>query len=304
MLNTIGFYGNPYTKYATYQEFADSLSETGAEIEDLGVGEDGEKHLYGLKHGDTENKPVFFIDADCHGSEWQSSHFSKEFMRRIVNREYHNKPLMDAIVNTFAFYCVVSTNPWGYENNDYLNFNGVNLNRNTDQRWEQATVGEGTINYKGTEPFSELESQIVRDKTYELKPFFAVNVHTTNGEKGGIDTGKVFRDYRSLLLDVYHSCNLSVAKELGGTQEWSVGYSPTFTGFYGNQISKEGTPTIPTILEAQADQTDFDYGLSSLFVLAIYMYYFYKTGVHQIVDIEDVMKIVESDNSHSEQKTK
>ncbi len=136
MYKAHGFYGNNYEKYPTYNDFAASLSETGAAIEDLGAGSDGVLHLYGLSYGDTANKPVIFIDADCHGSEWQSSHFAKEFMKRIIERDYPNKPLIDAIVDTFAFYVVPSTNPWGYEANKYTNFNGVNLNRNTDVQWE------------------------------------------------------------------------------------------------------------------------------------------------------------------------
>lgn len=298
MFKAHGFYGNDYTKHSTYQGLVDEFIQLDCEKEELGVGSDGELHLYGLKYGDTENKPVIFIDANCHGSEWQASHFTLDFLNRIINRDYPNKPLVDAIADTFAFYIIPSTNPWGYENSKYTNFNGVNLNRNMDHRgkWESAPTGEETVNYKGSAPFSEEESKIVRDKFNSLKPFVGINVHTTTGAKSGIDTDRGYRVYRPLLLDAYRSCDISVAKHLTGSQEWSVAGSPTFSGFYGSKMSKEGLPCIPTILEAQADQNLFNYGLTSLFVLAIYAYHFYKTGVSQIVDIEDVMRIVESES--------
>ncbi len=119
-----------------------------------------------------------------------------------------------------------------------------------------------------------------------------INCHTTSGEKSGLDTGKVFTHYRPMLYDCYRSSKLSVGRELQGGQEWSVSLSPTFTAFYGNQTSKEGTPTIGTIIEGRSDQTAYNYGLTALFLLVIYAFYYYKTGKQQITDIEEVMAIL------------
>lgn len=55
-------------------------------------------------------------------------------------------------------------NPWGFNNDTRQNSRGVDLNRNFDYKWGQYPAGAAWQNtYKGTAPFSEKESQYVRD---------------------------------------------------------------------------------------------------------------------------------------------
>lgn len=55
-------------------------------------------------------------------------------------------------------------NPWGFDNGHRYNANGVDLNRNFDWHWEDYVGGEPySSNYKGTAPFSEPETQYIRD---------------------------------------------------------------------------------------------------------------------------------------------
>lgn len=49
-------------------------------------------------------------------------------------------------------------NPWGFDNRTRYNSNGVDLNRNYDYGWEKEN---STV--KGTAPFSEKETQYMRD---------------------------------------------------------------------------------------------------------------------------------------------
>lgn len=292
MLKINGFYGNPYVKSPSYNDFVATFSSIGAEVEDLGVGSDGVLHLYGLKYGDTVNKPVIFIDGNCHGSEWWAAHYAVDFIKRIIERDFYDKPIIDAILDTFSFYVIPSSNPWGYETNTYVNFNGVNLNRNTDVMWDTTDEGLGTVNYKGTAPFSEVEAQIIKDKVLELKPYLAVNCHTTTGNYEGIDVGKRYTEYRGILHDCFKASKISLSKHFKGGLEWSLGYAPTFPAWYGQQFSKEGTRTIPTILEMRSDQNTHNYGLTTLFLLTIYTLYFYKTGLQSINSREDLNSIL------------
>lgn len=55
-------------------------------------------------------------------------------------------------------------NPWGFDNEHRYNANGVDLNRNFDWHWEDFTGGAAySSDYKGTAPFSEPETQYIRD---------------------------------------------------------------------------------------------------------------------------------------------
>ena len=280
--------GNDYKKYATYDELVSYFKGLGFDYEVIGTGEDGST-MYGLKYGEFNGKPVIFLDADCHGSEWQTSHFVLDFLVKLRDNQYPNYELIQKLKDTFDFYVIPSTNPFGYENISYNNINGVNLNRNTGNNWGGYPV-LASPNFKGSAPFSEKETQVVRDAFNKYKPYAAVNIHTTTGErKQGIDTGKIYREYRALMNDIHFSSLLTVA-EYGDTgQEWSVGSSPTFSGWYGAQTSKEGNKTLATILEARADQDEYNYGLSTLFIFCTYVYHFYRTGQQQIHDLREVI---------------
>lgn len=288
MFKINGLYSMNYTSHATYQGLVDEFMQLDCEKEDLGVGEDGELHLYGLKYGDF-SKPTIFLESNCHGSEWHAAHYAVDFMKRIINRDFYDRNIIDALVDNFSFYVIPSTCPWGYENRSYVNLNGVNLNRNTDNRWEYQEVGEGTVNYKGTAPWSEKEAQIIRDKFLELKPLVAVNGHTTTGAAEGIDVGKRWTEYRALMQDISDSARLSLAKTFEGGTEWSVGYGSTFSGWYGQHYSKEGHKTMSTILEARSDKNDHNYGVTTMFLICIYALQYLKTGMQSINSREELV---------------
>ena len=75
-------------------------------------------------------------------------------------------------------------NPWAFNQNPkkYGTVNGVNINRNFDSngRWEKYPVVLGSeIEYKGPTPFSEKETQILRDWAIENKRAdFWIDCHT------------------------------------------------------------------------------------------------------------------------------
>ena len=86
--------------------------------------------------------------------------------------------------------CAISfipiANPWGFINRSRWNENGVNLNRNfPTYNWDDysdETSGVGGINYKGTTPASETQTQlIIKFLRNNYDAVFAIDLHT-NGE--------------------------------------------------------------------------------------------------------------------------
>lgn len=226
-----------YTR-VDYQDIIDSLPSTGCEIEVLGKDSSGVNDIYGVWYGDITSKPVYYIVACIHGSEWRATHYALDFMTRIANPDETEEPYIAELRNTFAFYCIVCASPSGYINSTYTNANGVNLNRNYDNNWDSYPIGEGTVQYKGASPFSEPETRIVRDKMLALKPFVAADLHTT-GELGGMGNGAYSRKVWALILGAYKATNASFNKADLPVQGWNSGAAPTFVGWGKNQLSKK-----------------------------------------------------------------
>lgn len=93
------------------------------------------------------------------------AHFIKEYMDPTIK-----SPLYEFLRNNVEIKVIPIINPWGFNQNPkkYGNVNGVNLNRNFDSndRWNQFPTTpptENEWNYKGTAPFSEAETKVLRD---------------------------------------------------------------------------------------------------------------------------------------------
>lgn len=277
VLNAVNNRLKPFRSYnyqkINYPDVVASLSSTGCDVEQLGFSFDGTNRLYGIKYGDVTTKPVIYIVAAQHGSEWMAVNYTLDFMRRIsgVSRFYDTE-LMNKLRYTFAFYAIVCANPTGYINNTYNNANNVNLNRNWDQNWESFDGGGVQTQNKGVSPFSEPETQIIRDKFLELQPYMCIDGHTSGSDiPGGIDTGKFYTEYNNLLFGTYKELFNIFNDGMLEVQEWNVGASPTLNGWAGKQTSKEGTKTIATTLEQNTSYTG-NYALTALFALTMDAY--------------------------------
>ena len=77
-------------------------------------------------------------------------------------------------------------NPWGYDNNQRNNARNVNINRNFGHNWEYQAGGN--VNVKGNSPYSEKETQIVKDWINNNDMHIYLDVHdsavTTSPKQG------------------------------------------------------------------------------------------------------------------------
>ena len=146
-----------------------------------------------------EDEPELLYTALHHAREPESMMQMIYFMYYLLEN-YNSDPAVQYLVNNREMYFIPVVNPDGYEYNRVTNPNGggmwrknrrnnggsygVDLNRNygPDNYWNAPNGGSSTSpssdTYRGTAPFSEPETQIIRDFLAARKIKNALNYHT------------------------------------------------------------------------------------------------------------------------------
>lgn len=270
--------GFEFTK-EPYADFVSTLPTytKGAVLHDLGVSSDPTKNIYAYSLGDLKKKPVIFIQGALHGAhEWRGAYIVREFFKMLCDPNLHPHGYkVTEMLSTFSIFGVLCANPYGYENNVRHNANGVDLNRNFDNNWENFSKADGTnytkgeAYYKGTAPFSEVEAQIMRDKVLELKPVSFLDMHIY-----GTDFWKfVCADDTDQLQDL--AMSISRSSKMTG----SLGYSNTMGNVPSSHLwsrkndGHKGKKCIGVVFEPAGGNTHYEISLTGLNGLFMYCYY-------------------------------
>jgi hypothetical protein len=159
---------------AAFDDLKDTYGSNYMTKHSLGVSSDSTKYVYEYRltpksvtyDGSAEPKkmPKVLIVSGQHGFE-KSSIYGLYYLMRDLMTKYAQNPILDYIRNHVEIRMIPIANPYGFENNLYLNKNGVNLNRNYDTPGFPAdpSAEPGTDQYGGVEPFDQPETQIIRD---------------------------------------------------------------------------------------------------------------------------------------------
>jgi len=157
---------------------------------DLGLCSDGVQHIYMYDFNPNqiaagtiyEGIPALFLLCGQHGYEKVSVFSAYYLFKHMIDNTLDN-PILSYLRNHFRIICIPVANPYGFNQKQYKNYNGVNLNRN----WDTEGWGEGegeqdpsTKDYAGTAPFSEPETRAARDAFLEYKNAIcmAIDYHT------------------------------------------------------------------------------------------------------------------------------
>ena len=116
------------------------------------------------------------IVTGIHGNEKSSTWSALQFFKQLMENWVDNDSLA-SIKSNVIFKIIPIASPWSYNNNVRANAKGVDLNRNFSYRWDEITDA------KGTHPYSELETSILRDWLAEGADVF-IDFHNT-GETFG-----------------------------------------------------------------------------------------------------------------------
>lgn len=183
--------------YATYPDIVTEKDSIGYTIEG--------RPIYMVKISDNvqidEDEPEIFINGLIHAREPGALLFNLYYMRYLCDN-YGSDPLVTELVDEREFYFIPLVNPDGYEENRRNAPNGggmwrknkrnngggsygVDLNRNWGYMWGYDDFGsspdpESEV-YRGTGPFSEPETQFLREFVNSREFITALNYHTYGG---------------------------------------------------------------------------------------------------------------------------
>lgn len=139
-------------------------------------------------------KPVAWFDAIHHAREPMSGESLLQFANHLATN-YGVDGDVTRIIETRNVLFIPCVNPDGYEYNRQTNPNGgglwrknrrggfgVDLNRNYDwewgSQWNGSSGNQGSETYRGSAPFSEPETQAIRDLLAVQTPHMSVSAHT------------------------------------------------------------------------------------------------------------------------------
>ena len=177
--------GGWFEEYHTNAEIIQRLNELVAlepdlvSMEEIGASIEG-RPIYALTVANDvggPDKPAVFFNGCQHAREWITPAVVMYVVDKVVT-EYDTNPEIQELVNDVTLYFVPMVNPDGYvytwdvnrqwrknRRNNGGGIYGVDLNRNWAYEWggEGSSPNPSSWNYHGTEPFSEPETQAVRD---------------------------------------------------------------------------------------------------------------------------------------------
>ncbi|MEF8835149.1 MAG: M14 family zinc carboxypeptidase [Candidatus Thermoplasmatota archaeon] len=178
---------NEYPSVQQLNEWYDNLVGENPNItKKIHLGESWEgRDMWVMKVSDNvaeeEDEPSVFLHGNIHAREWSTNQVASYYLWRIVN-DYGSNETITWMVNNRQIYVAPMVNPDGYIYDGNGNLNklngwrknrnhsvgtstdvGVDLNRNWDIDWESGNSDPGSNTYHGEEPFSEYETQHLRD---------------------------------------------------------------------------------------------------------------------------------------------
>jgi hypothetical protein len=181
------------TMFALYPHIITQKFQIGTSIEN--------RPIYAIKISDNpninENEPQVHINSLIHAREPAAMMAVMYYMYYLLEN-YGINPEVTYLVNNREIYFIPCINPDGYEYNRTTNPNGggmwrknrrnnggsfgVDLNRNWGYMWGYNNIGSSPTpsgeTYRGTAPFSEPETQAVRDFCITKNFKTALNYHT------------------------------------------------------------------------------------------------------------------------------
>lgn len=106
--------------------------------------------------------PKIYMDGSIHGFEKNSTYGLYYFLKDVVENWFKVRPL-EGIRNSVELHIIPVVNPWGFDRNEYVNGNGVNINRNFAHPGEWTVVTTPDTEVNGLSAFDQPESAIIRD---------------------------------------------------------------------------------------------------------------------------------------------
>lgn len=214
-------------------------------------------------------KPRIFICGGIHGGEKLCVYSTYLFFKYLLTNP-DNDDILNILRTNYDWTFIPLVNPYalnigqvGGIQSVRWNHNGVDINRNFDFRWaDYIDGGPGSQSYKGTAPFSEKESQFVRDTFNNIKNDTVMYIDCHNfGSTGLADPRCV---WFASTYDVTQNIIYSLCDRLDMELKKRWNYIPTntlvaFSDIDGSSPMSQSWMSNQQILSAtlETDQSDF-----------------------------------------------
>lgn len=208
-------YGIP-ARYHTYEEVRAEITALASahpsivRVDTLGYSTQEGMDIWGVKVSDNvqtdEDEPVVLFDGVHHAEEIMGLETIMWMLDELTSA-YGVDDTMTAWVDDCELWFIPILNPEGHavvtaeidttwrknklDNNANgqfdLDYDGVDPNNNYDFNWEQGGSDNPQSEfYRGVAPFSENETQVMRDFCLQHKPVFALNYHSPRSSDGDV----------------------------------------------------------------------------------------------------------------------
>ena len=129
---------------------------------------------------------TILLTSTVHGDEKVYPILLAKLMKMLTNQEnclYNIEDLKKARI-----VIAPVLNPYGYVNTQRKNYNGVDLNRNWDYKWSEVGSSVPTdLDYRGSVPFSEVETQFAKYLLETYLPDGYIDLHNFGEDNKGQD---------------------------------------------------------------------------------------------------------------------
>jgi carboxypeptidase T len=184
-------------KFHSYEQVGEKLSllaqKYSEKCEFLSIGKSYEnRDVWAIRFKPKKPSPAFLFIGCHHAREWMSVEVPME-LARVLAENPNSDPKINEYLEKFDIWIIPMLNPDGHiysinsnrmwRKNRSVTHNGVagvDLNRNYSYQWGNMGSSDDPTedNYHGTEPFSENETQIIRDLASEIPLFGCLTYHT------------------------------------------------------------------------------------------------------------------------------
>jgi hypothetical protein len=178
-------FGRYFPRKFTYAEFVEQMKAVAdgspkIRFEEEGPASDGQL-MCSLNLG-TPDKPLYFLYAAAHGSEWEPGYGLLCFAQQLAEGRFADIVDLDQV----EVKIIPLLNPSGYDARRRQNDNGVDLNRQGDFEWERfqgrdsnedGTWSPFDYDWKGTAPLTEPEAQVYRSIAQRENLYCVLDFH-------------------------------------------------------------------------------------------------------------------------------
>jgi hypothetical protein len=167
LTNSVRF-GEYYDRRLSYRELVEHMKVVAEESESIrfrreGPASDGQP-ICSLNLG-TPGRPLYFLYAAAHGSEWEPGYGLICFARQLARGNFSDVIDLEEV----EVKIVPILNPSGYDRMRRQNMNGVDLNRQGEHHWEEFKGRDSNedgkwapfdYDWKGASPLGEAEARV------------------------------------------------------------------------------------------------------------------------------------------------